>query len=76
MEYTSCHIKWALVIHAIQAIDLDPSFHNGYESKHVALLGMGRHSEAFQAFKTMITKLEESPDPHICGGPLYQYWTS
>jgi hypothetical protein len=61
------------MIHTIQAIELGPSSHNGYERKHAALHGMGRHSEAFEAFKTMISRLEESPDPHIRGGPLYPY---
>ena len=73
MECISRHIKRALVIHTIQAIELDPPSHHGYERKHAALLGMERHSEAFKAFKTMISKLEESPDPHIRGGLLYQY---
>jgi hypothetical protein len=60
----------ALVIHTIQAIELDPSSHNGYERKHAALRG---YSEAFEAFKTMISRVKESPDAHIRGGPLYQY---
>jgi tetratricopeptide (TPR) repeat protein len=67
------HVKRASMIHTIQAVELDPSSHNGYKRKHAALHGMGRHSEAFEAFKTMILKLEESPDPHIRGEPLYQY---
>ena len=32
---------------------------------------MRRYSEAFEAFKMMISKLEESPDPHIRGGSLH-----
>ena len=67
------HVKRALVICTTQAIELGPSSHNGYERKHAALHGMERHSEAFEAFKTMISKLEESPDPHIRGRSLYQY---
>ena len=73
MDCISRQIKWALVMHIIQAIELDPSSHNGYERKHTALHGMKRHSEAFEAFTTMISRLEESPDPHIRGAPLYQY---
>ena len=69
----SCHIKRASMIRIIQAIELDPSSHNGYERKHAALHGMKRHSEAFEAFETMISRLDESPDPDIRGGPLYQY---
>ena len=68
----SCHIKRASMIRIIQAIELDPSSHNGYERKHAALHGMKRHTEAFEAFKTMISRLEESPDPHIRGAS-YQY---
>ena len=72
LSFTS-HIKWASVIDTIQAIEFDPSSYNGYERQHAALYGMRRHSEAFKAFKTMISRLEESPDPHIRGGSLYQY---
>jgi hypothetical protein len=72
-ELYSCHIRRVLVIHTIQAIKLDPSSHNGCERKHAALHGMGRHSEAFEAFKMMISKFEESPDPRIRGRPLYPY---
>ncbi|KAF8134386.1 hypothetical protein EV363DRAFT_1257443 [Boletus edulis] len=46
-----------------EAIELDSASHGGYEAKHAALHGMGRHSEAFEAFKTMLLKLEQSPDP-------------
>jgi hypothetical protein len=73
MDRISRDIRRVSVIHTIQAIELDPSSHNGYERKRAALHGMGRHSEAFEAFKMMISKLEESPDLHIRGGPLYQY---
>jgi hypothetical protein len=72
MECISRRIKRASVIRAIQAIELDPSSHSGYERKHAALHGMGRYNEACEAFKTMISKLEESPHPHIRGGPLYE----
>ena len=73
MGRISRRIKQALVSHTIQAIELDPSSHNGYERRHIALHGMGRHSEAFEAFKTMISRLEGSPDPRIHGTALYQY---
>ena len=66
-------INRALAVHTIQAIELDPPSHYGYERKHAALHGMGRHGEAFAAFRAMILRLEESPDPHIRGGSLYQY---
>ena len=61
------------MIHTIQVIELDPSSHRGYEGKHAALLGMGRHSEAFEAFSMMLSKLEQSSDPQIRGKLFCQY---
>ncbi|KAF8548434.1 hypothetical protein OG21DRAFT_1516295 [Imleria badia] len=48
-----------------EIIELDPSSHTGYEAKHAALHNMGRHREAFESFSTMLSKLEQSPDPQI-----------
>ena len=59
--------------HAIQVIELDPLSHTGYEGKHAALHGMGRHSEAFETFGVMLSKLEQSPDPQIRGKLFCQY---
>ena len=56
-----------------QLIELDPSSHKGYEGKHAALHRMRRYSEAFEAFTTMLSKLEQSPDPRICSELLCQY---
>ena len=53
-----------------QVIELDPSSHRGHEEKFAALHGMGRHGEAFEAFRTMLSRLEQSPDPHIRGKPF------
>ena len=50
-----------------QLIELDPSSYRGYEGKHTALHGMGRHREALEAFRTMLSKLEKSSDPQIRG---------
>ena len=61
------------MIHAIQVIERDPSSHGGYEGKYAALHGMGRHSEAFEAFRVMLMKLEQSPDPQIRGELFCQY---
>jgi hypothetical protein len=58
----------------MQVIELYPSSYKGYERKHAVLHGMGRHSEALEAFEIMISKLKEFPDPHIRGEPSYQYW--
>ena len=73
MYFISHHIRRSSVIHTIQAIKLDPSSHSGYEGKHAALHGMGRHSEALEAFRTMLSKLEQSPDPQIRGKLCCQY---
>ena len=59
--------------YSIQVIELNPSSHRGYEGKHAALHGMGRHSEALEAFRTMLSKLEQSPDPQIRGKLCCQY---
>ena len=74
MDCISRHIRRASVIHTIQAIELYPSSHGGYEAKHAALHGMGRHSEAFEAFEVMLSNLEQSPDPRIRGELLCHYW--
>jgi len=58
-----------------QDIELNPSSHTGYKRKHVALHGMRRHSEAFEAFGVMLSRLEQSPDPQIRSKPFYQYCT-
>jgi len=59
-------------IHIIQVIELDPSSHRGYEGKHTALQGMGCHGECFEAFRTMLSKLEQSSNPQIRGKPFCQ----
>ena len=64
--YVTSH-QTGSVIYAIQVIELDPSSHRGHEEKHIALHGMGRYSEAFQVFRVMLSKLRQSPDPHIRG---------
>lgn len=53
-----------------QIIESDPLSHEGYEGKHAALVGIGRHGEAFEAFKIMLSKFEQSPDPKVRGKPL------
>ncbi|KAI9461360.1 hypothetical protein HD554DRAFT_1521119 [Boletus coccyginus] len=46
-------------------IELGPLSHKGYGKKHAALHAMGRHGEAFEAFGMMLSRLEQSPHPHI-----------
>ena len=74
MDFISHHIKRSSVIHTIQAIELDPSSHSGYEGKHAALHGMGRHSEALEAFSMMLSKLEKCPDPRVRSKLFCQYF--
>ncbi|KAF8550383.1 hypothetical protein OG21DRAFT_1514089 [Imleria badia] len=50
---------------ADEAITLDPSCYQGYEKRHAALHGSKRYAEAFEAFKVMLTNIEQSPDPHV-----------
>ena len=50
-----------------QVIKLDPSSPLGYERKHAALHGIGRHDDATSAFETMLLKMSESSDPGTCG---------
>ena len=51
-------------------IELEPTSYKGYERKHAALHGAKRYGEAFEAFKMMLSKVEESPDPQVRGGSL------
>ena len=70
-SFTSHHISVADPY--CQVIECDPSSHAGYEGKHDALHGMGRYSEAFEAFRTMLSKLDQSSDPQIHGELSYHY---
>ena len=51
----------------IQVVKLDPSSPSGYERKCAALLGIGHHENAIDAFETMLLKMSESSDPEIRG---------
>ncbi|KAI9457905.1 hypothetical protein HD554DRAFT_2042200 [Boletus coccyginus] len=53
-----------LLKQSAEGIELDPSSHTGYERKYAALHGLGRHGEAFEAFRVMLSRLGQSPDPH------------
>ena len=46
-------------------IELDPSSPWGYETKHAALHKVGDYDNAIAAFKEMLSKMTESPDPDI-----------
>ena len=56
-----------MLMRATQAIKLDPSFLFGYERKHEALRGVGRHVDAIETFEVMLLKLSDSSDPGIRG---------
>ena len=56
-----------MLICGAQVIKLDPSSPLGYERKHAALHGIGRHEDATSAFETMLLKISESPDLEIRG---------
>nr|AFB76151.1 hypothetical protein [Suillus grevillei] len=76
---SSCHSSFAhrskaklaqnLYVEALddaeKVVEIDPSSYIGYELKHTALQGAQRYGEAVQAFKTMLYKLDDSPDAEI-----------
>jgi hypothetical protein len=45
-----------------QVIELNPSSYFGYQLKHAALHGAHRYDEAIDAFKIMLSKLDNAPD--------------
>lgn len=47
---------------AEKVIELNPLFHHGYELKHAAPHGARRYDEATEAFKIMLSKLDDTPD--------------
>ncbi|KAI9571793.1 hypothetical protein HD554DRAFT_1824610 [Boletus coccyginus] len=59
------NVNQILLKRSNEVIELDPSSHTGYEGKHVALHAMGRHNDAFEAFRGMLSMLEQSSDPNI-----------
>lgn len=56
-----------------QVIKLHPSSYRGYEMRHAALHGASRFAEAVEAFDTMLSKLEGSPDIGICHTLIPRY---
>ncbi|KAI9457924.1 hypothetical protein HD554DRAFT_2331179 [Boletus coccyginus] len=53
-----------LLKQSTEDIELDSSSHTGYERRHAALHGLGLHREAFEAFRVILSRMEQSPDPH------------
>ena len=56
-----------MLMSTIQVIKLNPSSPSGYERKYAAILGMGYHEGAMDAFETMLSKMSESSNPEIRG---------
>ena len=52
-------------MHYQQVIKLNPLLPWGYELKHVALHKAGDYNNTISAFKEMLLKMEQSPDPDI-----------
>ncbi|KAG1793190.1 uncharacterized protein HD556DRAFT_1527681 [Suillus plorans] len=53
------------LLDAQKATELNPSSHVGYELTYTALHGAQRYDEAIEAFKIMLSKLDDSPDAQI-----------
>ena len=60
-----------MLMGTLQVIRLDPASPSGYERKYAALLGIGHHDGAIDAFEIMLSKLSESSDPEIRGEGSY-----
>ena len=56
-----------MLIGTVQVIELDPASPLGYERQYAALLGMGHHDDAIDAFETMLSKMSQSSDPKFRG---------
>ncbi|KAG2336192.1 HET-domain-containing protein [Suillus weaverae] len=50
------------LLDAEKVIELNPSSYFGYQLKHTALHGAHRYDEAIEAFKIMLSKLDNAPD--------------
>jgi len=74
MDFVRITSKGTSVMHTIQVIEVDLSSHRGYKGKHAGLHSMGRHGEAFEAFRMMLSKLTQSSDPQNQGKPFHQYY--
>ncbi|KAG0698778.1 heterokaryon incompatibility protein-domain-containing protein, partial [Suillus ampliporus] len=59
------HLYLEVLQDAETVIELNPSSHRGYELKHAALHGAQRYGEAIEAFKLMLSKLDDVSDQKI-----------
>ncbi|KAG2143535.1 uncharacterized protein EDB93DRAFT_1251951 [Suillus bovinus] len=55
------------LLDAQKVAELNPSSHIAYQLTHAALRGMQRYDEAIEAFKMMLSKLDDSPEVQIQG---------
>ena len=56
-----------MLMGVVQVVKLDPSSPLGYERKHEAFRGIGRHVDAIKNFDKMLLKMSDSSDPGIRG---------
>jgi hypothetical protein len=60
------------VIH-MQVIELNPSSYIGHQLKYEAFHGARRYDEAIEAFKVMLSKLDNAPETQIRSKPRLPY---
>ncbi|KAG2368276.1 hypothetical protein BDR07DRAFT_1391630, partial [Suillus spraguei] len=53
------------LLDADKVIGLNPSSHLGYNLRHAALCGLHRHDDASKAFETMLSRLNDAPEPQM-----------
>ena len=51
-----------------QVTDLNPCSYLGFHLKHAALRGARQYGQAIEAFKVMLSKLDDAHDPDMRGG--------
>lgn len=54
-----------MLLDAQKVIELNPLLHVGYRLKYAALHGAKRYDEAVEAFRLMLTKLDNAHDMEI-----------
>ncbi|KAG0706487.1 WD40-repeat-containing domain protein [Suillus ampliporus] len=63
---TDAKAPWKEALREAQkVIELNPSFYLGYQLKHTALHDAERYDEAIEVFQTMLSKLDDTPNPQI-----------
>lgn len=70
-RYVTFFCRSILLTHNCQVIKLDPLSPWGYEMKHASLHQAGEYKSAVHAFEAMLSKMEESPDPDVHRGHIF-----